>query len=559
MFFLTRHAVAARTVALLFSLGVIASAHAATLQPTLAWSRPFNIGTSDQIASGLDTDASGYAYFAYVSHEPTANVLHLAKIGPAKDVPFDGVVASMPVEFRAAGVWVSPKIAGKQYVYVAGQFVGDRGNQVLVKKYDTSFVSQWTFPFLNFVSATKGHSVLLGLHPDIAGNCDFVLNQDGVTRFVGIDSAGSISSDNTDPYMDPTQAVYYPARDEWLACGRYHNPDGTFDYPQTVWGNFSPTGGSGGFGWYAGGSNQDPATGAFSSLEFRLSVMASGDFALIGNLFSGHYGVVESTAHFLDLFHATLLDMWHFPTNTGTNGGMDPGQAYQVDAFSTAGPVYVNGRNQPNDAIENLDLFGYVATGQYLGNRLAHRNSQPIDQFFITPEGFYSTYYQASTNTVFLERYDNASSAYDFGKTYSGTGVVPNSFVGFKPFQNFFYVVHNISNATTNMDVVVDRFVTGICMQSITCLSTVKGGTNLVVHINLNAPAPTGGITVGLNSSTANLPMPNGLRGQNFTVPAGATFVSVNLTPRVVTVNSSATLLAIQNGIRRGAATTITP
>src|SRR5438105_1698297 len=161
----------------------------------------------------------------------------------------------MQVQFQAAGVWISPMIAGKQYVYVAGQFLGDRGVQVLVKKYDTSFVSQWTFPFLNFVSATKGRVGLVGLHPTTTGTCDFVLNQDGLGRFVSVDGTGAIVSDGTDLNISPTQAVYYPQRNEWLVCGRYNNPDGTFDYSQALWGEYG--GGTLGHGWYMGGGNQD--------------------------------------------------------------------------------------------------------------------------------------------------------------------------------------------------------------------------------------------------------------------------------------------------------------
>src|SRR6266480_3792460 len=77
----------------LLAVAVIVGHASATPPPTQAWSKTFNIGSSDQTAGPrVACDASGYCYFAYVSYQSTGNVLHLVKIGPSKNVAFDHIV-----------------------------------------------------------------------------------------------------------------------------------------------------------------------------------------------------------------------------------------------------------------------------------------------------------------------------------------------------------------------------------------------------------------------------------------------------------------------------------
>jgi len=286
-------------------------------------------------------------------------------------------------------------------------------------------------------------------------------------------------------------------------------------------------------------------------------VMHTGDVAIVGNFYHGNNGIRTSASYHIFIMHADGYSFgWNYPNYNQPPGN---GSVLNVDAFSTAGPVYSVGHEQLTDTRTTINLFDYQPTVANGATLLQHRVNQPVDKLFTTVEGFYSSWYQNSTNTIFLEHFDSAARTFDFGKTYTGTSAVQNSFAGMAFFQNFSYMVFNIANSATHGDVVVDRYVTGVCMQSISCPSTVKGGNTLPVIITLNGPAPSGGLVVGLNTSTGYLPMPNNMKAQNFTVPAGANKFTVYLTAKPVAGNTSATLLAIQNGIRRFAVTTITP
>ena len=225
----------------------------------------------------------------------------------------------------------------------------------------------------------------------------------------------------------------------------------------------------------------------------------------------------------------------------------------QVCSLNAASPVFVVGWDKTTSQfIEKFDQ---------LGNLAWQHTNQPAEHLFPVADGFYSTYRPYPT-AVFLEHYSDTAGLYDWGKSYVGNSISGssdfNTLVGFNMFQNFFYVLHNLWDSN-NRHAVFDRFVTGICFQNITSAGTVKAGSKITVHLNLNGLAPTGGILVGLNCNTWKLLMPNGTRAQSFTIPAGVDHLDVQLSAQTVLVNTTATLLGISNGIRRGAAVTVTP
>ena len=97
-------------------------------------------------------------------------------------------------------------------------------------------------------------------------------------------------------------------------------------------------------------------------------------------------------------------------------------------------------------------------------------------------------------------------------------------------------------------------------MQNVVSASpTVQGGQGLQITINLNGPAPIGGISVGVSTSNNKLLLPNSSQGQFITIPAGSQFVTFTLSAQAVSGNVPTRILAIQNGIRRFVDVTVTP
>jgi len=528
---------------LLAATAALTNVASASLPPTQAWSQTFSIGTSDQFAGPrVACDASGYCYFAYVSFQPTGNVLHLVKMGPAKNVAFDHIVDTFQGYALPFGVMISPMIAGKQYVYVAAHFAGAKGLQVYLHKFDTAAVQQWASPYQGFASDTSGSVSLYDAYPNAAGHLFVALNQDEILRFADLDETGLLVHDNRILDTDPKSANFYPHANAWLATGR--NLAST--YPNSGrWGLYDPI------------TSAHPTSQAINGdIEYHLWPLPTGNFVWMFNVFNHTNGNRTSASSYAEIDTATNLTDW---SSTGWRTAQSlNGEIMQVATFSANGPVYIVSHANLNDLTSSLAVYPSASTYPNV-TPLYTRVNQPIDRLFPTVEGFFSEWYQYSSNAVFLEHFNNVSATYDFGKAYKGTGTAANSFAGMAFFQNFSYVIFNINNTGTGADVVVDRYVTGVCMQKISCANTTKSGQSLAVLVNLNDVAPTAGVTVGLNSSSSKLLMPNGTRAQNFTVPAGASYLVVQLNAQPVTGNTSVTLLAIQNGIRRGAATTITP
>lgn len=529
-----------------------ASIALAGMPSTQAWRRIFSDSTYDQFSGAPATDASGYAYFTYLDHQGLNHFVHFVKIGPAENVVFDKSVNGF-VDYIPMRTYVSPFIAGKQYVYITGEVDHNGDKWIYVRKFDTAGTDQWG-AFVSFGSQTGYDDLLVGFYADASNNALLVADQvDGGVhhaRFIELDATGTVISDSSNADIQPEKAAFNPVvltTGRWLVSGVDVNNVRPYS---ARFGGFNPATGHFDFGETVDGFYSS-STGLTIKRHYNFTLMHSGNCMVFRDTTTWASSVSQpSSTYYVEFSNSTFTGgYWQFPTS----GPEAPGIATMADQYTSSGPIYLVGHTDSAGVMPFLEQ--YTSTG----TRNWRHGGQPTDQIFITPEGFYSTYFQGSTQALFLEHFDTASTSYDFGKSYPGNGAAPPTFGGIAFFQNFYYVNVNFPTNTNGYDVFVDRFVTGICMQSISCLSTVKGGQTLAVTIHLNGNAPTGGLSVGLNSSTAKLLMPNGTHAQLFTVPAGQPSLTVNLNAQAVSSNTSATLLAIQNGIRRFAAATVTP
>src|SRR5438105_3841426 len=99
-----------------------------------------------------------------------------------------------------------------------------------------------------------------------------------------------------------------------------------------------------------------------------------------------------------------------------------------------------------------------------------------------------------------------------------------------------------------------DRFVTGPTIQSIFLPASVFSNQQATLTITLNAPAPSGGMNVGLTSFSNLLLFPNSTQGMVLNIPEGQTGATVQMSAQSSASGTIVHVLAIQNGVRCNAA-----
>ncbi len=529
------------------SLWLAAAAFAT--QPTQAWRRIFNTGTYDDFAGAIEVDASGNAYLEYEDVQPAHSYIHVVKVGPTSGVYFDQVSnLDLFPNLKPCGIYVSPIIPGKQYVYAAFADTSSNSQELVLYKLDTSGTVVGSFSYQAQGSLPIG---IAGIYFDSAGNVLLAMKRpdgnNGNLDMLTLDPSGNITSEHFNATIYPSSAIYSTVLNGWIAAGS----DMASSIPQNSarWGLFDPaTGLEGALG--------DTAEGAFNpspyysyAEQFVLNGLPNNGFSIIHNSIDRPSINVPISAYTsMQAFSSNGTSTWHYPSS-----GNRSGNVFQLASLNAAAPIFDLG----------IPFYGArTMIEQFNGSGVLqwqHR-TQPADTMFLCADGFFTTYdNHASTNTVFLEHADT-NGVYDFGKSYQGTlsgGVT--TLAGLRVFQNSAYVLMIVDNSGTGKDVVLDRFVTGTAMQSITSASTVQSGHTLTATISLNGVAPTGGVSVGVSTSSNKLLLPNGTQGQFVTVPAGQSSVTVNLNAQVVASNTAVRILALQNGIRRFVDVEVTP
>jgi len=543
-----------RRFSLVLAIFCLAGATFAGLPPTQAWRWIFNNGTADDIAGGLDVDASGNAYLLYVSSNSGANTIHMLKIGPAGGIYYDKTVAEAGFVYDAPiGVLVSPMIAGKQYVYAFLNRTNSTPFGLSVYKWDTNGNAIWANPVF-FSGGTTNDLILAGSYADGSDNLLLALGYSNINSLQGslsmvtLDHAGNITSQQTNNLIVPQTAVYIPASHGWIAGGIDMNPSPTVTL-NGRWDLFDPsTGLAAGIGEHADGYRN----GFFSiTQQFLINPLPGNAFAVVHNTTSENGNMVPSYTTIAKVYSAPGTLAWQYPPST-------PWGAYtlQIVRMNTSSPYLmlsqIPGTSFSGPYPRIMDEFSST------GALVWQHTHQPADVLLPSNDGFFTAFFNTANNVEYLEHAD-LSGTYDFGKGYVGTATNGPMFAAFKGFQNSMYYVNNTRNATTVTDVVIDRFVTGVAMQSIAGASSVQSGQPLQATITLNGAAPAGGVSVGVSSSSPKLLLPNNTQGQFITVPAGSSTAVVTLTAQTVTVNTPVRVLAIQNGIRRFFDVTVTP
>ena len=221
-----------------------------------------------------------------------------------------------------------------------------------------------------------------------------------------------------------------------------------------------------------------------------------------------------------------------------------------IESAGPQQPIYVGGTPR------FLDIYDWN------GILLQALNDAPADVLFPNSDGLNTVSYAA-----YLEHFDGVT--FDWGQSYWGTQEPESvNIAGYAPKYNaLYFMVYGTGLVQTSFEQGpileyrwrIERYIQGVWLKSISAPNAVQGGHSLPVTITLNRPPPRWPYIVGLISPNPALLMPNGTQKQNFYIPAGQNFWTVNLNAQPVAASISMRLVATQDGIYVSAPITVTP
>lgn len=533
-----------RTVPHLFAFLATYAAAGAAPPPTQAWRHTFS--GSNQIG-GIDVDPSGYCYVHAGYYDGTNQSSTLYKIGPSGNVAFSTPLLSHGPLCNLAPPAVGPVISGKASVYlVASDTSANRALYVVMANAATGSVTGSNLlkygPELGQGLTAGGHLMVATKGPNLGGAYLYDYNGPAVTT-------GAIPvSTVTLHTLNATAAVYDPASSCWfLSGGDPSDPNQN----NAVWGSYAASTGSFNFGGTAVGANTGQTSRTICHCV--ISLLPGNKFALATTQQLVDYAAsTTTTAYSLRVAdRATNAQSWIYPATGYDAAGTSLGQ---VIARDTTSPIYGVGvadtapAGRPTQNFRVFDWSGHLLGATY---------QSPVGTVFPTTDGFYDLFDWSSGSASFLEHYSASAAKFDWGKSYglNSLGGTPAGY--FKEFdnpgQNSFYVVANDSSGNP----ILDRFVLGTALSSLSIPTTFTRGGTLKVTINMNQAVQSGETrTVSLYSTSANVMMPNGQRSQAFSIPTGQQSVVVTLTTTDPGSSYGVVIKANQYGVYRFASST---
>lgn len=590
-------------VGLAFLLSSIAQA-----QVTQAWRNtyPLNTPNLDQYRNALDVDASGNAYIQRANRNlgTMQDEMTLAKFDFYGRMLWSnnaliGQSGSTDGGFLS-GVHVSPVISGQQYVYACMEpnyvFQNTRYRSFWMMKYSTSGQPLWPQPFT--FKVPNMNTILRGFYADPNGNVFLALGVGAASdmndsyplstctlTMLEVDASGNQTNQQENTLIGPSnwswrtfqpcwihdvfeqEAIFDPSRHRWIVAGS-DNLD--LNQVSARWGIYNPDNGSEDY------SETEEGTPNFgTSPWFDINRLPGGYIAVADNEMTPVQGsggwAVPILKHRLKLINPQGSVVWRYPAVANDKAD---GAVFEIKAFSGTSQIYVAGDTPIGESYTTIPRF--MERFDWQGNLIYRNNSRPVETLLMEPAGFFSVCWREpveydpssgawshGNSEEIVEHFDGT--AFDFGKNYTDTGNLSGNaatITGAAVTRDSAYVLSywvDGVNWPYPGYVSLDRFVLGLALQSVHSPSSSSGNATVPVTIALNKPAGSYGYPVGLFSNNSALLMPNGSRAQNFRVPAGQSSLTVNLTAGSVSANTTVTLLATQNGVKRVVATTITP
>jgi hypothetical protein len=498
---------------------------------TLAWTRYSNA----YFVNGI-VDSSGNSYVIYNTIDGSNIDFSMTRYDVSGNATLTKKFASVPSTVDYVGsLCLSPVIGGKQFVYVESSGYNGAGFASAMKL-DTSGNLIWTKTY-----GDSAHDYTqVAIAADASGNAyvaveNLTTNKEELYEY---DATGTQLHGFTESKIYGTVAKF--AIGKWFIDGT--NP--TAHAGTVKWGCYDPTTGK------ELASDQlnflDNGTYTYRYYAPAFFVNDSGAVYWGVNVLASqdHGSGAIVTNHFVRSYTSTGVQVW---ASKSFNNGIDI-----LAGPSSGGPIWAEGYNTgTSSGIETYDLHGNRTSIQPNVNAYSFWAIQP------DATGVYLFVSDQNSPKLTFERM-NFSGTVVYSTTIASLGGDPGQceLDSVQAVNGAIYIFCMVPIQTGKA--VFQRYVPGVTLSTVSGAATTASGSNYTLKVQLNSPAPTGGISVSLASSSVKLLFPNNMTTYSVAIPAGSLYANVVLKAGVVASNTAVNLIGTQNGVARQAAVTIT-
>jgi hypothetical protein len=531
-----------RLLCCLLVLAVSGFTHGSAFLNSLAWTRYVHAWTGKILPDG-----NGNLYVAYsVFNFGAPTDIWLAKYDSSGNVLFNKRLFSRPgfyIQFN--GIWLSSPSALKPAVYISCSGYGGTTHETVVSKSDMTGNLLWERVF---TSSTINY-IPVGGSVDSADNYWLAMSEGAASsalEMIKFGPTGNTLLDKTNSTITPDRATFVNGK--WCVTGE----DLTSVEPpySTRWGLFDPA--TGNFLSGARFDFLDNGTSRYYYAPMASYVDPAGAIDIAVNVTQNDYSgrlIAEKT--FYRRYNLTGSLQWFTPS---INGG----------AFKNISSYGTN--NSFIGSVSGYMSPYYLEGRDHLGNLLWTRQDETTWSSFppiVDASGFYTFGIDLANRKKFdITRFDNSCNVQWKGGpvTAAGDNTDYGGIVDTGSSGNNLYVAVNLPENTKGNITYIQRYVTGLALSAMTAtnINIVQGSTN-TIKVQLNEPAPTGGVPIKLQTSSRYALFSNNTTAITFVIPAGAIYATVPVQTKTVPWTTGVTILGDENGVQRSASFNITP
>jgi hypothetical protein len=506
---------------------------------SLAWTRYL----SSYEIHGV-VDSVGNAYTASEVHNNTGGTdVSLIKMDISGNVVLNKVAFTIPgTNSDIDHMCVSPVIAGAQYVYIQTEGFSENSKLfVTVEKVDVLGNLIWSKTY-GGISDQFG---TVNVAADASGNCYVCLFPIGDSstsiEMLTYTPAGIVVHDLKNKLINPVNATFSSGK--WLVDG--HAPNQI--YGSISWALF------------------DAATGALNA-SASLNTLDTGTFVFTytGTTYwdpngTIYWGVTVNKYQSSGSPQPLLIN--HFVRSYQTGGALNwtstsyQGYLTQINGYGSGGTLWTLGAVGTNAA-------AFVEAYDSTGSRTCQTTGLPATTNAIVAEDFGAYVLitdPANKKNLMVQRLSPTGNLL-FTNSIAASSAVPNDQSQFQNAQFSNGVLYTFAMVSTGISQgVVQRFFRGVTLMSVTGPATVASNGTLTMKVQLNNPAPAGGMAIKLTSSSGKLLFPNNSNAYTMAIPAGSYYANVVLHAGAVVVNTAAIIAGNSNGVIRQSTVAVTP
>jgi hypothetical protein len=527
-----------------FALGVLvalASAlHATPFLNSLAWSRYITTSQAKFIV-----DPSGNTYVVYQTPDATSGT----NISYVRYDPAGNATASHFLFYRASNnvtvekVFLTPGNAATTCLYVIAQeLTATAHTGTVISKFDLA----GNMVYQDNLNDPQSDDVFIGGLVDGSDNLRFALTINSAMYGPNLElaewsptGATILDKENNDIYGQ--QATFLNGK--WSVVGL--DTRVVAMNSSNRWGVYDPVTGNlltgavldyldnGTYSY----SYQDPVqyvdpAGAVD-IAFTVSAVRDSDHQVIGEKhFIRRYNLTGSLQWVSQSFDNTTQFLTSFGSNNNIYCNNVGGSPFNLEIFD-----HLGNRTFKSATYKAFSVYVPVcdATGVF--------------EFFSDP---------ANAEKIDILRFDTAGNNV-WSTALVGSGGLSPVLTDEADINNNLYTCTILPNGTAHQ-AVIQRYVPGVTLSTLSTPNTLfAAGDPVPVRVQLNSPAPAGGIALKLTSSSAKALFPNNTIAYTLAIPAGSLYAIVNMHTTGVVGNTGVTVLGNQNGVQRAVGFTVTP